>query len=299
MLPSYETLLDAFDSYLRHQRRLSGNTVRSYCADVRGLLEFASRRGLSDPPGSFDSALLRLHFAELRRGRKGPALSARSLARKQSSVKSFYDWLRRTGAADSDPTAVLQAPKLPQALPRAIDAEAVATLLRMPEGEDLRALRDRSALLLLYGLGLRLAEAASLRDDAVDLDERMARVVGKGSKERVVPIPSHCIPLLARYRQLRGPNDAFLRGRKGPLCSRTIARAVGRSAALALGRHVTPHQLRHSFATHLLSAGANLREIQSLLGHANLSTTQRYTHVDAQRLFKVYDGAHPRAHRSR
>jgi integrase/recombinase XerC len=296
--PSDE-LLSSFHDHLRHQRRLSENTVRAYLGDIAELLDFALRRGEGSDPSQLSSSTLRLHFAELRRGRQKAPLSARSLARKQSAARTFYAWLGRHQQLESDPTAALTSPKLPRALPRALDADSVAALLRVPEGKDPTALRDRSALVLLYGMGLRLAEAASVLDAQVDLEERLLRVRGKGDKERVLPIPGRCVAILAAYRQIRGKNDTFLKGRNGPLSPRTIARIVARAAGAALGRHVTPHQLRHSFATHLLGGGANLREIQSLLGHANLSTTQRYTHVDAERLFNVYDGAHPRAHRSR
>jgi integrase/recombinase XerC len=239
--------------------------------------------------------VLRSHLARCRTGAGAP-LSPSSLARKQSALRTFFAWLRRTGEVDHDPTERLQPPRLPKALPRALDADATLALLRPPAATDLRSRRDHAALLLLYGLGLRLAEAASLRADDLDLRERTARVTGKGNKQRVVPVPAGCVAGLTAYAQVRPAGPAFLVGRGGnPLSGRTIARAVRAAALRALGRHVTPHQLRHSFATHLLAGGANLREIQALLGHANLATTQRYTAVTAERLFAVYDDAHPRS----
>jgi integrase/recombinase XerC len=171
-------------------------------------------------------------------------------------------------------------------------------LLRPAPEDHTTARRDQAALLLMYGLGLRLSEVCGLRDADLDLDRRFARVLGKGSKMRDVPVPAGCVPGLAAYRAVRPQARAgtFLVGREGgPLSPRTVGRLVARAALLALGRHVTPHQLRHSFATHLLQEGANLREIQTLLGHAQLTTTQRYTHVAIEALLRVYDAAHPRS----
>jgi integrase/recombinase XerC len=165
-----------------------------------------------------------------------------------------------------------------------------------PEG-DANARRDHAALHLLYGLGLRLSEASDLQNADLNLREQTARVRGKGDKERIVPVPSGCIPVLQAYRDVRPANagEFFLVGQRGAcLCTRTIARIVRRAALRALGHHASPHQLRHSFATHLLAGGANLREIQTLLGHTSLATTERYTHVTIERLFEVYDKAHPR-----
>ncbi len=285
--------LEAFDRYLRHQRRFSPHTCRAYIADVRDFCEFARDRRPQGALRDTDTDLLRAYFAVLRRKR---GLSASSQSRKQSALRSFFTWFREENGVGEDPTAPLVAPKLPKPVPRALDADATFALLRPAERESARDLRDRTALVLLYGMGLRLAEAAGLLDRDVDLEVGELRVMGKGSKERIVPIPERAVSLLQEYRARRGPCEWYLRGTKGPLSPRTIARGVERLALRSLGRHVTPHQLRHSFATHLLSSGANLREIQTLLGHASLSTTQRYTHVDMKRLFDVYDASHPRSH---
>lgn len=288
-----DALLEGFDRYLRHQRRMSPHTCRCYASDLRAFLEFAEARRPGSEPKDWDTDLLRAHFSRLRRGAE--PISASSAARKQSALRTFFDWYRRENGLSEDPTAPLAAPKLPKAVPRALDADATTALLRPSENESARDLRDRSALVLLYGMGLRLAEASSLKDSDVDLSEGMVRVTGKGGKERIVPIPGRAIEVLQRYRKGRGASEAFLKGRNGALSPRTIARGLERIALRVLGRHVTPHQLRHSFATHLLNGGANLREIQTLLGHSNLSTTQRYTHVDMKRLFEMYDASHPRA----
>ena len=172
------------------------------------------------------------------------------------------------------------------------------SLLRPPEGTDTRSARAHAAMHLLYGLGLRLSEAATLKNTWLDLEERTARVIGKGDKERIVPIPHGCVAVLEHYRSLRpaGADNIYLIGRsKRGISTRTIARIVDEAALRALGRHVSPHQLRHSFATHLLAGGGDLRTIQELLGHASLSTTQVYTGVDSARLLEIYDRAHPRA----
>ncbi|MEL6195799.1 MAG: tyrosine-type recombinase/integrase [Myxococcota bacterium] len=289
-----DALLDAFDRYLRHQRRYSVETCRSYLTDLRDFFEFLQQRNHDLNPASWDRDLLRSHLVFVARER---SLAARSLARKQSALRAFFAWYRIDHSLDHDPTASLSAPKLPKPLPRALDPDAVFALLRPLPEESLRQQRDRVALLMLYAMGLRLAEVVSALDAQVDLDDAQIRVTGKGTKERIVPIPGRAIDAFREYRAARGASVFFLRGRdrESPLSSRTVSRGVERIAKSTLGRHVTPHQLRHSFATHLLVGGANLREIQTLLGHQSLSTTQRYTHVDIKHLFEVYDRAHPRA----
>lgn len=289
-------LLDSFSEYLLYERRYSPNTARAYLADLRALAEFAaSERNLD--PGDWSTDLLRAHLARLRSPR-GERLVPASLARKQSSYRTFFSWLHRNNPDHQNPAEALQKPRLPKSLPRALDADSVLTLLVPPKNNRVRDARDHAALLLLYGLGLRLTEAVHLRLDHLDLHEATARVVGKGNKERLVPIPRGCLPGLLHYLNLRPvpTSPFFLVGREDrPVSDRTIARAVNRLALIALGQPVSPHQLRHSFATHLLAGGANLREIQTLLGHSHLSTTQRYTQITAERLFAVYDKAHPRS----
>ena len=291
MHPSIDDFLD----YLARERRYSPNTLRAYRNDLRRLWQYAKDQRQSDPK-KWTLELLRGHLARLRTP-AGKPLSATSLARKQSSLRSFYEWLGMLEPLKKNPAAQLETPKRPQQLPRALDADAVMALVKSQESDDPKVLRDHAALLLLYGLGLRLAEVVDLRWSDLNLQEGEARVLGKGGKERIVPIPKGCYAGLERYiptREQRSPY--FLCGRKDkPISARTIARAVERSALRILGYHVTPHQLRHSFATHLLAGGANLREIQSLLGHTNLTTTQRYTKVSAERLFALYDQAHPRS----
>lgn len=288
-------LLDAFDAYLRQQRRLSEHTALAYVGDVRAAMAFAADRNVEDPL-TWHADLLRAHLAACRTP-AGSHLSATSIARKQSALRCFFAWLRREGLTHNDPTALLHAPKLPKPLPRAIDADAAVQLMKPPPTNSASALRDHAALLLLYGLGLRLSEVSHLRWHDIDLEARSALVHGKGNKQRLVPIPEGCLAGLRAFAAVR-PAQAtyFLVGRNDEALSpRTIQRIVHRYAAQHLGHHVTPHQLRHAFATHLLAGGAHLRAIQALLGHENLATTERYTKVTVERLFKVYDEAHPRS----
>lgn len=293
--PPIEPLLDAFTRHLRHERRYSEHTARAYDADLRAIASFAAERK-AEHPRQWTTDLLRMHLARCT-GARGRA-SAATLARKQSAMRAFFRWLRREGHVEADPTALLQRPKLPKRLPRAIDADSTTALLATRPEDDSDALRDRAALLLMYGLGLRVSEVASLEDTSLDLDAGNALVRGKGGKERLVPVPEGCIEALRAYRATRPANagPTFLIGRGGKRIGvRTLSRIVDRAALQGVGRHVSPHQLRHSFATHLLAGGANLREIQALLGHSNLSTTQRYTSVNVERLFAIYDQAHPRS----
>jgi len=283
-----DELLDAFDRTLRHQRRLSAETCRAYALDVRAFLRDAPT------PASWTVDAVRAHLARLRRESR---LEATSMARHLSALRTFFRWYEREFGLGCDPSALVRPPKTGKPLPRAVDAPVALALLDAPPDESVRDLRDRAAMALLYGLGLRLSEAANLRDDDIDFREGRARVSGKGGKTRIVPIPRGAQKILERYRSTREASRFFLKGYRadGALSTRTIARGLERIALRVLGRHLTPHQLRHSFATHLLAGGSNLREIQALLGHSSLSTTQRYTRVDVQRLFEAYDKAHPRA----
>jgi integrase/recombinase XerC len=288
-----DELFEGFAAFLRHERRYSIETERAYLADLRSLEAFATGRG-KPLCQQWSADLIRAHLAQCQ-GEDGGAAAASTRSRKQSAIRAFFRWLGRMHPEIKDPTTSLRAPKLPKSLPRSLDVDAVLALVGATSSDPM-ALRDRAALLLMYGLGLRLAEVAGLRDADVDLCAATARVLGKGAKERIVPIPERCLPVLIAYRSHRPNTETFLAGPRGrPLSPRTIARLVDRASLRALGRHVTPHQLRHSFATHLLAGGGGLREVQSLLGHARLSTTQRYTQVTAERLFAVYDKAHPRS----
>jgi integrase/recombinase XerC len=300
--------IERFEAYLRDERRASVNTLRAYGRDLHELYAYAREHGLSLDAAALDVTSLRGFLAETAR-RCTPA----TLARKVAAVRAFYRFLKRRGAIERDSGTLLRAPKVPRKLPVFLgvdDAAAVVTEPSADEATSALALRDRALLELLYGAGARVAEVASLSLQRLDLDQRAVRVHGKGDKERVLPLGGPALTALRAYLaarpQLRnrrtGEQDAravFL-GRYGTkLGVRQIRALVKRYGMRALGHaDVHPHALRHSCATHLLDAGADLRGIQELLGHASISTTQRYTHVSMDRLLEVYARAHPlaRAH---
>jgi len=292
----------AIDNFIRHlqdERRLSPQTVRAYRSDLVKLLESVRERGYTKLT-DISADVLRMHLAKLRHPRSGERLHPGTIARKQSAFRTFFEWQSRDQAEGVNPALLLDTPKRPQTLPRALDADAMLAMLSDTTDDTPREARYRAALFLLYGCGLRLSEVAGLKSHDVDISQSTLRVMGKGAKERVLPIPERCRPILEAYQKAepkRADSPFFFPGRnRGSAISvRTLARDVAHCARRSLGRHVTPHQLRHSFATHLLSGGANLREIQSLLGHEHLSTTQRYTMITAERLFEAYDKAHPRS----
>jgi integrase/recombinase XerC len=292
--------LRGFELHLRAERNLSEHTRRAYASDVR---QFAD--SLEGCPGPLDvsSDQVRGFLAALH-GRRHPS----TLARKLASLRAFYRWLVREGRCPLDPTAGMPLPRTPKRLPKPLPVDDCALLLdaQDPESSEPVDLRDRALLELLYGAGLRVAEAVALDVRDVDLHRAEVRVLGKGGKERVVPVPSQALQALERWigaRRRPGllaePLFVSLRAGQGDvrrLGARDVRRVLaGRARGAGLVDRVHPHRLRHSYATHLLDMGADLREIQELLGHASLATTEKYTAVSADRLMEVYDRAHPRA----
>ena len=293
-----ETELAAFLQRLTTERRLSPHTTSAYRHDLRALLGFCEREGLASF-AALDSFAVRRFAAESHRKGLGP----RSVARRLSAVRTFLNYLVETGVLKSNAGVHVQAPKAPRRLPATLDADQVASLLAI-SGDEPLTLRDRAILELFYSSGLRLAELVGLNLGDVDAADRTVRVVGKGSKERVVPVGRHALTALndwlAVRAELAAPSErALFIGRRGRRVSpRMVQRRVNEWAkrqGTPTGVH--PHMLRHSFATHLLESSGNLRAVQELLGHASLSTTQIYTHLDFQHLAHVYDQAHPRARR--
>ena len=302
-----------FAEYLELERRSSPHTVSAYRRDLGTLVSFLRDRLEREPVLSDVSRMTLRSWL----GSVGEGLAATSIARKLSSVRAFYVFLGRTGAVRENPAALLQSPKLSRGLPLVLRAEAAAEVVEAPDqgrsGSEVERLRDRVILELLYGSGLRVSELFGLDLDAVDVRQAELRVVGKGRKERIVPISGKALEALAGYlprrHELAHPRTRKLddkallisvRGRR--LGVRAIQKLVQRYGALGAGRpDLHPHALRHSYATHLLEGGADLRVIQELLGHSSLATTQRYTHVSLDQLLTVYDKAHPlaRAKRSR
>ena len=301
---------EAWRDWLKSERRLSGHTLAAYEHDVASFVAFMTNY-LGAPPSL--EAMAKLKPAEFRawlaeRARRGLARS--STARAFSSVRSFFHFLDRRGLARNASVGIIQTPKLPRSIPKALSERDMSELLDAAPPVE-RApwidLRDSAVLLLLYGAGLRIGEALGLRKGAVDGllqdGKDTLAIAGKGDKTRLVPLLPQALEAMAAYRDAcpfmaaLGTDDAFFVGLRGaPLDPAIVQKRVRElRRALGLAETVTPHALRHSFATHLLGAGGDLRTIQELLGHASLSTTQRYTDVDAERLSAVYRAAHPRA----
>ena len=296
---AFRDAVGRFMDYLRDQRRMSPHTLRAYETDLEQFGEFLeSNRRLE----SIDSLSVRGFVAHL--GRNG--LGQASVARKLSVVRSFLRHAVRDGRLESNPAVGVASPRVPRSLPRNMTVDEIFGLLDHIQEDDPASVRDRAILELLYATGLRVGELVSLDQDDVDHSAEVVRVLGKGNKERMVPYGSQAARALRRWlehavtlRAKGGDVDAvFLNLRGGRLTARSVRRILDRRLTeAAIHARVSPHALRHSFATHLLGAGADLRAIQELLGHASLSTTQRYTHVNTDALMRVYDQAHPRARR--
>jgi integrase/recombinase XerC len=303
----YRASVERFLAYLRDPRRASPRTQRAYESDLLQFGAFLAGGAPDAPPpaiGDIDRLAVRGFVASL--GRSG--LSKASVARKVSALRSFFGHAVRQGRLDDNPAAAVAAPRVTRGLPRNLTVDEIFNLLDHIADDGLPAARDRALLELLYASGLRVGELVALSLSDVDLPGGMVRVLGKGGKERLVPFGRKAAEALTRWfsasRALREAGAAardavFLNQRGGRLTDRSVRRILTRRLNEAAVRaRVSPHALRHSFATHLLGAGADLRAIQELLGHASLSTTQRYTHVDADALMRVYDRAHPRAGRA-
>jgi integrase/recombinase XerC len=304
-LPPTETdLLRAFEDHLALERRLSSNTVTAYGADLQQLAGFLTRDRSS--LGKATYPLLRRFLAQ----QHTLGYARATIARRVGAIRTFYRWAVSSGRIDQDPSLLLGRPKVVNRLPTVLRPREADDLAEAPRGTDhgdpvdrAVALRDRAVLELLYGSGLRVGEVATLTLDRIDVRRRRVLVLGKGSKEREVPISEYAADALTGYlrhgRSVMAPEGSrqvFLNRRRNPFSERDIRTMVQRYGATLLpGRRVTPHTLRHSFATHLLEGGADIRAVQELLGHASVATTQRYTHVSRRRLFDAYDRAHPRA----
>lgn len=295
---AWQAALDALVVFLRDERGTAAHTVAAYVADARQLAAFCAGFGIDDP-AEVEPLVLRRWLAEL--GRGGYARS--STARKGSAARAWFGLLHRRGLTEADPTAHLATPRTPRRLPRALRADQVAALLAARAGDDPLSLRDRALLELLYACGARVAEAVGLDIDGVDLVDATVRLHGKGDKERIVPLGEPACVAVERWLaagrpRLATPDSgaALLLGRRGRRLDQREARTAVASAAAAAGLgHVTPHQLRHSCATHLLEGGADLRTVQELLGHVALATTQTYTAVTRDHMRSSYERAHPRA----
>jgi integrase/recombinase XerC len=304
-LPQTEIdLLRAFEDHLALERRLSSNTVAAYGGDLEQLATFVTRSRSS--LGSTPYPLLRRFLAQ----QHALGYARATIARRVGAIRTFYRWAVAAGRIEEDPSLLLGRPKVVNRLPTVLRPGEADGLAEAPQGSSdgdplgrAISLRDRAALELMYGSGIRVGEVATLTLDRIDVARGRVRVLGKGAKEREVPISEYAADALTDYlREGRsamapdGSHQLFFNRRRKPFSERDIRSMVERYGATLLpGRRVTPHTLRHSFATHLLEGGADIRAVQELLGHASVATTQRYTHVSRGRLFEAYERAHPRA----
>ena len=289
------TGIDAFLEHLRVERAMSVHTLDAYRLDLEALAGWAQARGLEDMVRLEAAQLREFVAAEHRRG-----LSPKSLQRRLSACRSYYAWLLKNGHIPASPGAGLRAPKAPRRLPQVLDVDEAVRLVEVPTDAPL-GLRDRALLELFYSSGLRLSELCGLRWRDLHDDAGLVTVLGKGGKQRSVPVGSHARRALGQWRASTGAGgEAFVfpgRG-GGPISQRAVQVRIRQLAVRqGLFKHVHPHMLRHSFASHVLESSGDLRGVQELLGHADIATTQIYTHLDFQHLAKVYDAAHPRAKR--
>jgi len=286
--------IDKFINYLKVERNASDHTIINYTIDLGVFKTFLGDRQIE----TIDHLALRRFLAELR----AKNYAKRTIARKLASLRSLFRFLFREGYIKKNPITAISTPKLDRKLPVFLDVVKIERLLQSPSESDEAGVRDRALLETLYSTGIRVSELVGLDIDDVDIISGVVKVLGKGSKERVVPIGEPALNAIRKYLDTRAGSrvkdkDAvFLNNHGRRLTDRSVRRVIDKHIrACSMTEKISPHSLRHSFATHLLDRGADLRSVQELLGHANLSTTQIYTHVTMERLKSVYDKAHPRA----
>lgn len=299
------TIVRDTESFLRSaraERALSAHTVAAYANDLRQFAEWAARSRVQDLE-YVDRKLLRRYVAFL--SERG--LARRSIARKASAVRAFLGWATQRGTIPADPSLGLTVPKLDRPLPKVLKAADASALCELPPMDEPIGVRDRAILELLYGSGLRVAELCGLDVKDLDLVKGTMRVLGKGNKQRQLPLSRPARKVLALYldearrlllehsKQATTEDALFINSRGKRLGPRSVRSMLERYLRLEGMRHASPHSLRHSFATHMLDGGADLRSVQELLGHDSLATTQIYTHVSSERLKAVYEASHPRA----
>lgn len=299
---AFERAAEEYLAYLAIERNLSDNTVASYTRDLRAYLAFLAERGIQDP-----NKVERSDIDDCTAARRDAGYADASIERMLSAIKGFHAFMAREGFAHANPTSVMHLPKKEERLPDLISIDAAEALLDQPFPQTVAGVRDRAALELLYGCGLRVSELTGLDLRDLYLDEEFLRVFGKGSKERLVPILGSARRALGEY--LDGPRAelaahcrtsaktpaVFLNKNGGRLSRQSVHALCERYGRMVGIEGLHPHTLRHSFATHMLAGGADLRVLQEILGHANVATTQIYTHLDRTQLQEVYLAAHPRA----
>jgi len=284
--------LNKFVEFMKAEQGVSPHTLRAYTRDLEEFISFTDKKS-----GDIDNLDIRsfvafLHHKKLRKS---------SISRKLAAVRSFFRYLYMEGYVKKNPAKLVSSPKIPKSLPHFLSVDEVFCLLDAPAGDSFRETRDRAILELLYSSGLRVSELTSLDISDLDIKESLIRVKGKGRKERIIPVGSKAMAAMRNYLperiSLKKKSSAlFLNNRGGRLTERSVRRILLQCSRMVnLKGDLSPHTLRHTFATHLLHGGADLRSIQELLGHSSLSTTQKYTHVDIVHLAEVYDKAHPMA----
>jgi len=284
-----------FDS-LKAERDVSPHTLRAYTKDLEEFLSFIDKKPSDIDALDIRSFLASLHYKKLRKS---------SISRKLATIRAFFKYLHGEGVVKKNPAKLVSSPKVQKALPRFLTIDEVFSLMDAPKEDTFQATRDKAILELLYSSGLRVSELTALDINDFNIKESLVRVKGKGKKERILPIGSKAIEAMKNYLPerilLKKKSPAlFLNNRGGRLTQRSIRRIVVKyGRMIALKGYLSPHALRHTFATHLLHGGADLRSIQELLGHSSLSTTQKYTHVDITHLMEIYDKAHPMVKRDK
>jgi integrase/recombinase XerC len=298
MSPAALDWLPRFLTHLSVERRLSPHTDSNYRRDLQLFVAFCDKSGVDDWPRVDTHHVRSFAAAEFRR-----QSSPRTIQRRLSALRSFFNFLLRERAIALNPALEVQAPKARKRLPETLDVDQMGRLLSFRTDERL-SLRDKAIMELFYSSGLRLSELVGLDLTDIDLRDRTVRVIGKGSKARIIPVGRHAVEALSKWIKERtvlattGSTALFVGKRGARLSPRAVQKRVAEWARRqGLGMHVHPHMFRHSFATHLLESSQDLRGVQELLGHANIATTQVYTHLDFQHLAKIYDRAHPRARR--
>jgi len=294
--------IDRFIDYIALERGASPHTCRAYRKDLELFAAFLGEQGLPSDVTKIDYLTIRLYLGHLYQGKR---IKRTSAVRKLATLRTFFRYLKREGIVEKNPAKMVAIPKGGRDLPHTLTVDEAFRFLDIPDAASLLGSRDRAILEFLYSSGLRVGELTSLSLHDLDLGGGMVRVMGKGSKERLVPIGSKAVEALRVYLARRGelmekgkgaPQYLFLNHRGGRLTPRSVGRMIKKYLLKGgMVKETTPHTFRHSFATHLLDAGADLRGIQELLGHASLSTTQKYTHVSSAKLMEVYDRTHPRA----
>lgn len=287
--------LGRFFKYLSAEKNASEHTLSNYERDLRQFVDFLKTNSIPEDVHTLHHFEIRRFLGEMQK--KNYARS--SVIRKVASLRSFFKFLWREGMIRENPMTALYSPRTARTLPHFLSAEETEKLLDAVDGSDWAALRDRTILEFLYSTGIRVSELTSLNLDDIDFGSELVKVRGKGKKERIVPVGRLALKYLREYLMARKGHMSkavFINKTGGRITSRSVQRMIKKYVlALGLSKHVTPHTLRHSCATHMLDRGADLRSVQEILGHSSLSTTQIYTHVTAEKLKKIYDKAHPRA----